>query len=153
MDCVLPSGTCFPVGTSTVTCTATDGSGQQTQCSFHVTVLGAISGTVFFDAACNGARDNGDTPINGWKVQLRQGTTVIATVFTNSSGSATTDAATLTLVRPTMSLTRTALRFGAVMTGSSFSSRTPPHLVSPADPALARLVAIGARSVASPCRQ
>jgi hypothetical protein len=50
-------------------------------------------------------------------------------VFTNSSGSATTNTAILTVVPPTMSLNRTSLRFGAVTTGSSFSSSTPPQTV------------------------
>jgi hypothetical protein len=36
--CVPPSGSAFPVGTTTVTCTATDGAGHSTQCAFDVTV-------------------------------------------------------------------------------------------------------------------
>ncbi len=50
-------------------------------------------------------------------------------VFTNGSGSATTNAATLTVTLPSMSLNRTALRFGAVTTGSSFNSSTPQQTV------------------------
>ena len=34
-----PSGSTFPIGTTTVNCTATDGCGQQANCSFTVTVL------------------------------------------------------------------------------------------------------------------
>ncbi|PWU17532.1 MAG: hypothetical protein C5B50_11160, partial [Verrucomicrobia bacterium] len=37
-NCNPPSGSTFPVGTSTVTCTATDGCGNSGSCSFHVTV-------------------------------------------------------------------------------------------------------------------
>jgi len=37
--CVPPSGTAFPLGTTTVTCTATDDCGNQAQCAFTVTVL------------------------------------------------------------------------------------------------------------------
>ena len=37
--CVPPSGSIFPVGVTTVTCTATDGVGQTTTTSFAVTVL------------------------------------------------------------------------------------------------------------------
>jgi FtsP/CotA-like multicopper oxidase with cupredoxin domain len=37
--CVPPSGSTFPVGTTTVTCTATDSANQTSQCSFDVTVL------------------------------------------------------------------------------------------------------------------
>ena len=37
--CAPPSGTSFPLGTTTVTCTATDASGNQGSCSFTVTVV------------------------------------------------------------------------------------------------------------------
>lgn len=36
--CVPPSGSLFPAGTTTVTCTATDFSGNQSTCQFTVTV-------------------------------------------------------------------------------------------------------------------
>jgi hypothetical protein len=36
--CVPPSGSAFPLGTTTVTCTATDGAGNTTSCRFTVTV-------------------------------------------------------------------------------------------------------------------
>jgi uncharacterized delta-60 repeat protein len=39
--CNPPSGSCFPVGTSTVTCTATDTSGNTATCSFTVSVFNA----------------------------------------------------------------------------------------------------------------
>ena len=38
VTCTPPSGSTFPVGTTTVTATATDGCGQSAQCSFTVTV-------------------------------------------------------------------------------------------------------------------
>lgn len=38
LSCVPPSGTCFPVGTTTVTCTATDASSNTRSCSFTVTI-------------------------------------------------------------------------------------------------------------------
>src|SRR5581483_2632229 len=37
--CSPPSGSCFAVGTTTVTCTATDTSGNTASCSFSVTVF------------------------------------------------------------------------------------------------------------------
>jgi hypothetical protein len=37
--CTPPSGSCFPVGTTTVTCTATDGSGNTATCTFSVKVF------------------------------------------------------------------------------------------------------------------
>jgi len=43
--CVPPSGSLFPIGTTTVQCTASDGAGNQSQCSFTVTVLGS-QGTI-----------------------------------------------------------------------------------------------------------
>ncbi|MEW6209598.1 MAG: HYR domain-containing protein, partial [Acidobacteriota bacterium] len=39
--CVPPSGSVFPTGTTTVTCTATDAQGLTDTCSFSVTVFGA----------------------------------------------------------------------------------------------------------------
>jgi hypothetical protein len=40
--CSPASGSTFPIGTTTVTCTATDAGGNQASCSFTVTVLGAL---------------------------------------------------------------------------------------------------------------
>jgi HYR domain-containing protein len=37
--CVPPSGSCFPIGTTTVTCTATDSGGNSATCSFTVTLI------------------------------------------------------------------------------------------------------------------
>jgi hypothetical protein len=39
VKCDYPSGYCFPVGTTVVTCTATDQSDNQSKCSFKLTVL------------------------------------------------------------------------------------------------------------------
>jgi len=39
--CTPPSGTCFPLGTTTVTCVATDSSGNTASCGFTVTVFDA----------------------------------------------------------------------------------------------------------------
>jgi hypothetical protein len=41
VTCVPPSGSTFPIGTTTVTCTATDAANNTTSGSFTVTVLGA----------------------------------------------------------------------------------------------------------------
>jgi hypothetical protein len=38
VNCIPPSGSFFPIGTTTVTCTATDASGNQAGCQFTVTV-------------------------------------------------------------------------------------------------------------------
>lgn len=45
LSCVPPSGSIFPAGISTVTCTATDVSGNQTKCSFTVQVISPASNT------------------------------------------------------------------------------------------------------------
>src|SRR6185295_17660434 len=37
--CVPPASTCFPVGTTTVNCTATDTSGNTATCSFSVVIF------------------------------------------------------------------------------------------------------------------
>jgi hypothetical protein len=57
--CDPPSGSLFPLGTTTVTCTATDRCGNTASCSFTVTVLGFICGTKFHDLNGNGVRDQG----------------------------------------------------------------------------------------------
>jgi hypothetical protein len=50
-------------------------------------------------------------------------------VFTNAAGSASTNAARLTVTRPAVSVDRTSLGFAAVTNGSSFSSNTPPQTI------------------------
>jgi hypothetical protein len=67
--CVPPSGTAFPVGTSTVNCTATDTAGNPSSCSFSVTIRSSICGQVYYDANANAVND--DTHgLAGWKVTL-----------------------------------------------------------------------------------
>jgi hypothetical protein len=44
--CTPPSGSTFPFGTTTVTCTATDASGNKATCSFTVTVTGSPDGQI-----------------------------------------------------------------------------------------------------------
>jgi hypothetical protein len=39
VNCVPPSGSCFPAGVTTVTCTASDGSGNPASCSFTISVF------------------------------------------------------------------------------------------------------------------
>ena len=46
IPCVPPSGSTFPVGTTSVTCTATDAAGQTANCSFSVTVVDAEAPTI-----------------------------------------------------------------------------------------------------------
>jgi Right handed beta helix region/HYR domain len=45
VTCAPPSGSIFAVGTNIVVCAAIDNAGNQTQCSFKVTVLGALGAT------------------------------------------------------------------------------------------------------------
>jgi hypothetical protein len=67
--CVPPSGTAFPVGTSTVTCTATDAAGNSASCSFTVTIRSSICGQVYYDANANAVNDDSHG-LAGWKVTL-----------------------------------------------------------------------------------
>jgi hypothetical protein len=74
-------------------------------------ISGATSPTYSFTAS---AADNGK--------QFRA-------VFTNSAGTATTNAATLSVTFPRLTIDRTSLRFAAVTTGTSFTSQTQPQTV------------------------
>ena len=82
--CAPPSGSTFPPGVTTVTCTATDTSNRTASCSFSITVYTSIRAHKFYDANTNGSQDQGEPPISGWKFKL--GST---TKFTDGNGDAT----------------------------------------------------------------
>jgi hypothetical protein len=86
--CDPPSGSLFPLGTTTVTCTATDRCGNTASCSFTVTVLGFICGTKFHDLNGNGVRDSGEPGLEGWTIELvdPETNTVLQTVVTGPDG-------------------------------------------------------------------
>jgi len=85
VTCDPPSGSCFPVGVTTVTC-KTDKIGDCVdQCRFTVTVKGTICGKKFYDANANGT-DNGEPGIAGWKITIADGASINLTVFTDTSG-------------------------------------------------------------------
>jgi HYR domain/SdrD B-like domain/PA14 domain/Thrombospondin type 3 repeat len=84
--CDPPSGSAFPVGTTEVTCTATDSSGNSATCSFNITVLGTISGTKFYDVNANGARDPGEPGVNGWRIDVTDSGGGVATTYTDDNG-------------------------------------------------------------------
>lgn len=71
--CIPPSGSTFPIGSTTVSCTVTDAAGLTASCTFSVTVndctTGTISGKKFYDANTNGLDDDGQVVV-GWKVVL-----------------------------------------------------------------------------------
>jgi hypothetical protein len=82
--CNPPSGTCFPVGVTTTTCTATDQSGNTSTCSFMVSVFnarlqddsGACSNTVLFNTLTGDYRwCCGGTIFTGQGTVTRQGST------------------------------------------------------------------------------
>jgi len=50
-------------------------------------------------------------------------------VFTNSAGTATTFAATLTVTAPKMAIDKDRLYFAAVTTGAAFTSQTPAQIL------------------------
>jgi hypothetical protein len=82
--CTPPSGSAFPPGVTTVNCTATDGCGNSSSCSFDVTVYTSICGVKFYDANTNGSRDEGEAGIEGWKVKLSGASN--AETFTDNDG-------------------------------------------------------------------
>lgn len=46
VDCILPSGSTFPLGPNTVTCTATDDAGNQISAQFTITVRDTTPPTI-----------------------------------------------------------------------------------------------------------
>ncbi len=49
VECVPPSGSSFPLGATTVTCTATDAASNTSACSFHVNVIGNFASIKVLD--------------------------------------------------------------------------------------------------------
>ncbi|MEJ5385715.1 MAG: HYR domain-containing protein, partial [Fimbriimonadales bacterium] len=86
--CNPPSGSLFPLGTTIVTCTATDRCGNTASCSFRVTVLGFICGTKFHDLDGDGVRDANEPGLAGWTIELVDPATntVLQTVVTGPDG-------------------------------------------------------------------
>lgn len=109
--CVPPSGSNFPLGNTTVTCTATDSQGNSASCTFTVTVVGdttppacppsAITVTgcppVMPDFATNGLVTDNCTPVGSIVVTqnppagtvLPPGTTGVALVACDAAGNCT----------------------------------------------------------------
>ncbi len=112
--CVPASGSLFPIGTSTVVCTATDDGANASQCSFAVTVgdvtitavvpatgsetggdLTKINGCGFTDVADTTVLFGGaaatvvDVTLNRIKVRTPPGTGIVSVTVTNSIGSST----------------------------------------------------------------
>lgn len=106
IECTPPSGSTFPVGTTTVTCTATDDSGNTAMCSFDVVVNDnpptitcpsedivvectnpggeVITYEVTAGDDCDGSVDVVCTPPSGSTFPI--GTTVVSCVATDSNG-------------------------------------------------------------------
>ncbi len=87
LNCTRDLSAPFPIGTTSVSCTATDAAGLTATCNFAVTVndctTGSVSGKKFYDANANGQDDDGQV-VAGWKVTLTG--PVNLTQFTNGSG-------------------------------------------------------------------
>lgn len=66
VTCAPPSGSAFPLGTTTVNCTASDEAGNNASCSFGVTVIGNFSGVQVLDP--NGGEElaSGSTYTVSW---------------------------------------------------------------------------------------
>jgi hypothetical protein len=82
------SGASFPLGTTTVTCTAADSKGNTASGSFKVTVndcsKGSISGKKIYDKNGDNPGDGGGGGVKGFKIVLSG--TQSATVYTDSNG-------------------------------------------------------------------
>ena len=80
-----PSGSPFPVGTTTVTVTVTDDCGNTDSCSFDVVVFSSICAVKFYDANVNGVNDD-NIFVPGWQINLGGAATTSA--LTGSDGRA-----------------------------------------------------------------
>jgi YVTN family beta-propeller protein len=108
----------------------------------------ALGGMAIFTAAATGT----PTPTVQWQVSTNGGSTFgdvsgatattyafvaaaadtgkqFRAVFTNSAGTATSSAATLTVTVPTMALEKTSLVFSAINNGAAFGAQTSPQTV------------------------
>jgi len=75
LDCGLhPSGSVFPLGMTSVSCKATDGCGNSSECNFIVTVLSFINVKKFYDANADGV-DNDNQVVKKWPVLCPGGAT------------------------------------------------------------------------------
>jgi photosystem II stability/assembly factor-like uncharacterized protein len=102
--------------------------------SFSAAASGSPSPTVQWQVSTNGGTSF--TDVGGATAATYSFTTAIAdngkrfrAVFTNVAGTATSNAAILTVSNPTMALDRTSLVFGAVTAGAAFTSQTPAQTV------------------------
>jgi len=128
----LASGSSFPVGTTVVTYTATDASGNTSTCSFNITVSvnpSSLGRAVTAAAAtvCTGGSTNIQVALsdNGVSYQLRNGTTNIGSPVTGTGG---------TISLPTGSIAATTT-FNVYATGSSCSYQlTNTATVTVSDP-------------------
>jgi len=71
--CDHASGSSFPIGTTKVTCSATDVCGQSASCCFNVVVKGQICVTKFYDSDFSGAKNGSEVVIANWKITLSDG--------------------------------------------------------------------------------
>lgn len=81
VSCSVDSGTCVGMGTTTVSCSASDDCSNADDCTFTITVPTSICGTKKYDANGDGV---GETGIAGWKIELSGDAT--ATTYTDASG-------------------------------------------------------------------
>jgi hypothetical protein len=91
VSCDPPSGRLFPIGTTTVKCTASDACGNSAECTFEVEVKGGdVCGTKFFDANADGDPDTGEVGVSGIQIKLTGtdsgGNPVNMTVYTDQWG-------------------------------------------------------------------
>jgi hypothetical protein len=126
LTCNPASGSTFPVGTTTVTCTANDACGQLTNCSFTITVLhsnvpivlncssnitvtatSSSGATVFYTSTANGGCSPPPSvtcnPPSGSTFPI--GTTSVTCTASDTCGQSTNCSFTVTVTRPPIALT------------------------------------------------
>jgi hypothetical protein len=91
VTCSPASGSTFPIGTTTVTCTTSDRAGNTATASFRVTVtkvpttLSAVGGLGSLSSVSATLRAGGQ-PLAGKSVTFRAGSTTLCTATTNAAG-------------------------------------------------------------------
>ncbi len=73
VTCAPDSGASFCVGTTIVTCSATDTCNNASSCSFTVTVKGQICVTKFYDSDFSGSQNGTEGVISGWGITNSDG--------------------------------------------------------------------------------
>jgi hypothetical protein len=129
-SCDPPSGSTFPLGTTNVTCSATDGAGNTASANFDVTVEDTTAPTVSVPASFTvAALDHTGAPVTFTSSALDAVSGALATSCTPGSGSIFPLGATLV----TCTATDAAGNVGSASFNITVTDQTAPALSLPAD--------------------